>query len=202
MIFLDKICPVYILKSFECANPVEILKIRVEDIKDAPKVLTGIEQTGGYPSLAAMEEAGECRFTSPLELQVTVTREYDLIRVHGEVATRVSLGCARCLREFEMAITSPFTIFYSRAAGAPLDEEVELAEEDLVSATYEGDEIDLTPEIAEQVLLEIPFKPLCREECRGLCSVCGADLNVTECGCDRRETNLRFSALKDFKAEK
>jgi uncharacterized protein len=174
----------------------------VDDIKDAAKVLTGIEQVGDYPSLAAMQEAGECRFTSPLHLELTVTREYDLIRVHGKVATRVILGCARCLNEYEMAITSPFTIFFSRAAEIPLDEEVELAEEDLVSATYVGDEIDLTPEIAEQVLLEIPFKPLCREECRGLCNVCGADLNVTECGCDRRDTSLRFSALKNFKAEK
>jgi uncharacterized protein len=178
------------------------LKIRVDDIKDAAKVLTGTEQVGDYPSLAAMQEAGECQFISPIRLQLTVTREYDLIRVHGEVATGVRLGCARCLKEYEMAITSPFTIFYSRAAALPLDEEVELAEEDLVSATYQGDEIDLTPEIAEQVLLEIPFKPLCREECRGLCSVCGADLNVTECGCDRRDSSLRFSALKNFKAEK
>ncbi len=178
------------------------MKIKVDDIKDAAKELTGIEQVGDYPSLAAMQDAGECRFTSPVELHLTVTREYDLIRVHGDVATRVSLACSRCLNEYELAIASPFTIFYSQAAGLPLDEEVELSEEDLVSATYEGDEIDLTPEIAEQVLLEIPFKPLCREECRGLCSVCGADLNVSECGCNRSETSLRFSALKDFKVEK
>jgi uncharacterized protein len=178
------------------------LKIRVEDIKDAAKVLTGTEPIDDYPSLAAMQEAAECRFTSPLQLHLTVTREYDMIRVHGEVATRLRLGCSRCLNEYEMAIASPFTIFYTRATDLPLDEEVELAEEDLVSATYQGDEIDLTPEIAEQVLLEIPFKPLCREECRGLCAVCGADLNVTECGCDRRDTSLTFSALKDFKAEK
>ncbi len=178
------------------------MKIRVEDIKDAAKVLTGTEPVGDYPSLAALQDAGECRFTSPLHLNLTVTREYDLIRVHGEVATRVILGCARCLNEYEMAIASPFTIFYSRAAETPLDEEVELAEEDLVSATYTGDEIDLTPEIAEQVLLEIPFKPLCREECRGLCRVCGTDLNMADCGCDRRDTSLRFNALKEFKAEK
>ncbi len=178
------------------------MKIRVDDIKDAAKVLTGSESVGDYPSLAALQEGGECQFLSPVQLQLTVTREYDLIRVHGEVATRVRLGCARCLNEYEMAITSPFTIFYSRAAELPLDEEVELAEEDLVSATFTGDEIDLTPEIAEQVLLEVPFKPLCREECRGVCRVCGTDRNVADCGCDRRDTSLRFNALKDFKAEK
>ena len=200
--FLDKFSTVYILDSFEYANSVEILKIRVDDIRDAAKLLTGSEPVGEYPSLAEVQESGECSFLAPLALELTVTREYDLIRVHGRVATRVRLGCSRCLNDYQMAIDSPFTIFYTRSSGMPLDEEVELAEEDLISTTYTGDEIDLAPEIAEQVLLEIPFKPLCREECRGLCSVCGADLNAGDCRCDRRDINLKFSALKDFKVNK
>jgi uncharacterized protein len=177
------------------------LKIRVDDIKEGAKVMTGVEPVSDYPSLAGMEEAGECSFLAPLDYHLTFTREYDLIRVHGRVETRVGLTCSRCLKEYESDISSPFTIFYSRATDLPLDEEVELAEEDLISASYTGDEIDLAPEIAEQVLLEIPLKPLCQDECPGLCSVCGADLNSGDCGCDRRNVNLKFSALTEFKVK-
>ncbi|MBT0653934.1 YceD family protein [Geomobilimonas luticola] len=179
------------------------MKIRVHDIKDKELVLAGEEQIVDYPTLHAMETAGECRFVKPLAVNLTVVREYDHIRVQGNVATSVGMGCSRCLGDTVHDVVSAFTIFYSRDAGLPQDEEeVELAEQDLISATYEGDEIDFSGEIAEQVLLAIPLKPLCREDCRGLCGICGADLNVTECGCDRQVINPKFSALKNFKAEK
>lgn len=179
------------------------MKVRVHDIKDKGLALAGEEQLVDYPTLHAMETAGECRFVKPLDVKLSVAREFDHIRVHGNVATSVSMVCSRCLGETVHDVASAFTIFYSRDGGGDQDEEeVELAEEDLISAIYEGDEIDFSAEIAEQVLLAMPFKPLCRDDCRGLCSKCGADLNVADCGCDRQDTNLKFSALKNFKAEK
>ena len=59
--------------------------------------------------------------------------------------------------------------------------------------------IDFTREISEQVILAIPFKPLCREDCRGLCAICGADLNEIECTCGRDDANFKFNALKNLK---
>ena len=82
------------------------------------------------------------------------------------------------------------------------EEEIELSEQDLVSATYSGDEIDLTHELEEQVAMEIPLKPLCGEGCKGLCPVCGTDLNQAACSCQREQINLKFSALKDFKVSR
>lgn len=179
------------------------MKLRIDDIKkDKEYVIAADEPVCDYPSLAVMEGAGECVFLAPLGLRITATREYDHFRVQGEVATTVRLTCSRCLVEFAREITSHFTIFYLRSAGMPQDEEVELAEEDMVSVTFEGDEIDVTSEIAEQVIMEIPYKPLCSDDCQGLCATCGADLNSGECGCSRLEGSLKFSALKDFKAEK
>jgi uncharacterized protein len=72
----------------------------------------------------------------------------------------------------------------------------------LIATTYSGDEIDLTHEIEEQVAMDIPFKPLCGEECKGLCPVCGTDLNAADCGCSKEPVNLKFSALKDFKVSR
>jgi len=178
------------------------MKVHLEEIKDKPKVFSVEEPIEKFPILFASQEAGECRFLSPLKLWLTISREFDHIRVNGRVETRVSLSCSRCLASYESGIVSAFTIFYSRATDGPQDSEVELAEADLVSATYSGEEIDLSPEISEQVMMEVPLKPLCSEECQGLCNKCGADLNTTECSCDRSEINFKMSVLKSFKVNK
>jgi uncharacterized protein len=178
------------------------VKIFVADIKDKPLELVAEEPVAGYPSLAEMEAAGECAFLAPVQIELSVSREFDHIRVRGRVATTVRLGCCRCLAEFETAIDSPFTIFYTRSNGEPMDEEVELTEEDLVSIGYSGEEIDFAAIIAEQIIMGVPLKPLCKEECLGLCSSCGADLNLAPCACERRGANLKFSALQNLRIEK
>lgn len=179
------------------------MKIRVDEIKDKVIDLSAVDEVAAFPELAALQESGECVFLGPLRVQLNVVREYDHIRAHGRVATTVRLGCSRCLSEYDAEIDAPFTVFYLRAvAGASQDEEVELTEEDLISATYAGDEIDFAREISAQVLTEIPFKPLCREDCRGLCPVCGADLNDTECGCKDESSSFTFGGLKNLKIEK
>lgn len=178
------------------------MKVSVNEIKDKPKVILAEESIEDYPILVASRESGECRFLSPLRLDLTLYREFDHIRVSGTVETRVGLDCSRCLATFEIPVASSFTIFYSRAAEMVVDEEIELAEADLISSTYSGDEIDLGPEIAEQVMMEVPVKPLCKEECKGLCNICGNDLNAADCGCDRSDLNFKMSALKSFKANK
>lgn len=179
-----------------------VVKVRVDEIKDKVLDLSADEEVADYPALTALQESGECVFLEPLRLHLAIAREYDHIRVQGKVETRASLHCSRCLTEYQAGIVSPFTIFYMHSTGVSQDVEVELAEEDLISVTFEGDEIDFTNEIAEQVLMEIPLKPLCREECLGLCPQCGADLNEGECGCGRQEAKSPFSALKNFKVEK
>lgn len=178
------------------------MKIRVEGLSETPLHLSAREPISDFPALSELQENGECRFLSPLQLDFTVAWEFDHIRVHGRVETTVCFNCSRCLAEYDTRLFTEFTIFYSKTSGVPLEEEVALAEEDLVSVSYEGDTIDFTNEVEEQVLMEIPLKPLCREECKGLCSTCGADLNTGECECARSGTSFTFSALKDFTVKK
>jgi uncharacterized protein len=174
------------------------MKLRVEGLSDTPVVLSERVNAVDFPALAGLEEGGECRFLEPLKLDFSVQKEFDHVRVQGRVATRVGLTCSRCLAEYETELLATFTVFYSKASKMQVEEEVALAEEDLVSASYDGEYIDFTSEIEEQVLLEIPYKPLCREDCKGLCVTCGADLNSGECGCDRSGAGFTFSALKNF----
>jgi uncharacterized protein len=178
------------------------LKIRVDDLKDKAVELSSEEPLAHYATLLEMQEAGECRFPAPLRIHLTVVREFDHIRVSGRAETSIHLDCSRCLAEFPLCIDSLFTIFYMRDEGLGQDEDVELAEEDMISATYEGDEIDFTNEVAEQVILAIPFKPLCSEDCKGLCSNCGSDLNISNCACSQDNMNLQFNALKNLKVKR
>ena len=178
------------------------MKIKVEGLSDTPLQLTAREPVSEFPALAKLDENGECRFLGPLHLDFTIAREFDHIRAHGHVETKVRFTCSRCLAEYDAGLSTEFTIFYSKTSRVPVEEEVALSEEDLVSVSYEGDTIDFTNEVEGQVLMEIPLKPFCSEGCKGLCSTCGMDLNTGECGCARSGSSFTFSALKDFTVKK
>jgi len=77
-------------------------------------------------------------------------------------------------------------------------EGVELEENDLDVFPYDGETVDLEPLIREQFVLAVPYAPLCREDCRGLCAQCGADKNVAPCACDK-PLDPRFAALQGLK---
>lgn len=178
------------------------MKIVIDKVKKKRMDLSEEEPASHFPTLVEVEKAGEARFVEPVRAQLSAEWEYDHVRATGSVETAVELSCSRCLTEYKLPISSEFTIFYTESRGDEPDEEVELSESELIAATYSGDEIDVDPEIAEQVLLEIPYKPLCSESCKGLCPQCGADLNRGECGCDRGGINLKMAALKDLKIDK
>ena len=177
------------------------MKLRIEELRDKPFVYRADEAVESYPELAALQESGEVVFTAPLAVSLRVSREYDHIRAEGSCDTIMALTCSRCLCDFKEPLHSEFTLFFRPDEGDAEEEEVELADHDLVSISYEGDEIDFAPCISEQVIMEIPYKPLCGQECRGLCTVCGANLNSTECGCDRQPASLTFGALKNFRVK-
>ena len=177
------------------------MKVRTEHIKDTVRQFVFREAAESFPVLASMVQAGECRFNGPVSVELNAGREMDHYRVEGTLSAPVSLVCSRCLADFDRMVSSQFTIFFREGTGFGADDEdeVELDECDLISAVFEGDEIDLLPEIGEQVALTVPLKPLCSETCKGLCPFCGADLNTTACGCGQEQAYSKFSALKNFK---
>ena len=176
------------------------MKVRTEHIKESVREYSFVESAGSFPILHEMESAGECSFTGPVQIAVKACREMDHYRVEGSLTVPVQLTCSRCLCSFSKPVASCFTIFFREGvADQEDDDEVELAEQDLISTSFSGDEIDLMPEIAEQVALEIPVKPLCSDSCKGLCPVCGVDLNSGCCSCTVEQKPSKFAVLKDFK---
>jgi uncharacterized protein len=171
--------------------------LRVEEIKKKPREISFSEPSSAFVALHEAELAGECRFLSPVSGVLRTTWEYDHVRVQGDAACRVQLVCARCLSEFELELDASFVVYYSEAIeGAELDDEIELAEQDLLSASYAGDEIQVAQEIGEQLLMAMPAKPLCDERCHGLCASCGVDLNSEACSCEQQSGSFAFSALQ------
>ena len=177
-----------------------VLTVRLEDIREKTAEISEQLPGAAFPVLSEMIQSGEVVLTSPVCVEITAAHEFDHVRVNGRVDAGIRLACSRCLAEYDDVVSSNFVLFYTKAQGNETvpDEEVELSETDLVSATYRGDEIDLVSAVEEQVITELPMKPLCSDQCRGLCSSCGADLNTVDCGCRQEAPSLAFSVLKDF----
>jgi uncharacterized protein len=177
------------------------VKIVVDHIKDAPLALHIDVPVETFPLLTAMQNDKNCIITGNIQGDLTVTREFDNIRVSGRVTAPLALSCSRCLADYTSFVDTSFTIFFRKetAVTPSAEDELELGEMDLLSSSYSGDEIDLTHEIEEQVAMEIPLKPLCDDDCKGLCHECGIDLNTSGCSCSKKPASFTFSALKDFK---
>jgi uncharacterized protein len=176
------------------------VKIAVDHILDKPLLLNFEEPVEKFQLLAEMQRDRCCSFTGLIRGEISVVREFDHLRVNGKVIAPVAFSCSRCLIDYDSLIDSNFTIFFRKDVNQHIDQdEIELGERDLISSSYSGDEIDLTHDIEEQVAMEIPLKPLCDNSCKGLCHLCGTDLNQSQCSCSHETTNIKFSALKNFK---
>ena len=102
--------------------------------------------------------------------------------------------CSRCLRETPLEIAGSFRYFYTPSAV----EEGQNVDETVVSYPQDSVEIDLSEQIWESFILSLPDKVLCREDCAGLCPLCGADLNAGDCGCSSQGSDPRLQVLKDI----
>lgn len=133
---------------------------------------------------------------------LTITpRSGSLLHVRGHVTASQTLQCSRCLVSFDYPVDASIDFELSPAAalGPAEEHEHELSRAELDREFYEGDEIEPAAIVREQVLLALPMVPVHRSDCKGLCTVCGADLNAGECGCDRSARGeSAFSVLKDL----
>ena len=135
-------------------------------------------------------------FETALEATATIRKVGQSVMVKGNLKALLRLPCGRCLEEFTVPLSSTFEVTLFPAKETSSEEEIELTEDDMESNFYEGGEIHLSEIACEQIFLEIPYQPLCRDDCRGLCPICGKDLNRTQCGCRREEFETGFAVLK------
>jgi uncharacterized protein len=140
-------------------------------------------------------------FETPLQSEVEIKWAGRSVLITGKVQATLRMQCVRCLKEFSYPLSTTFELTLHPLKETPSEEETELGSEEMESSFFEGGEIHLSEIACEQIFLEIPYQPLCREECEGLCSVCGKDLNLSSCECVKEEWTSGFSALKNLKLD-
>jgi uncharacterized protein len=136
----------------------------------------------------------------PLEIHCDLSKNLDLILAKGWVAGKMSLPCARCLKSFERPYKSFFEIHYRKKPEAMAEEtDLEFSADEVETVYFDGETLDIGEQVRQTILLSVPMRVLCREDCRGLCGGCGVDLNVETCRCGEPPSDSRWEALKKVK---
>jgi uncharacterized protein len=168
---------------------------------DLSKIRTAHERyERDYPADAFGSEA-ECRVVEPVALAFDIYKDRDQYRLVGSVTTTLELPCSRCLEPFRWPVDAHFELRYQPHAQNTGEGEREIEEDDLTTAFYENEEIDLGQLMEEQFYLSLPMKPLCSADCKGLCPVCGRNLNRETCDCKRDWEDPRFAALRELRTK-
>ncbi len=147
--------------------------------------------------------SGEDAYTvvTPVSLVFDIHKDKDRFHLVGRVKTTLGMPCSRCLEPFTIDVDAAFDLHYQPLVPhqGPSEREVEAG--DLDAAFYENDEIDLGQLMGEQFYLSLPMKPLCKDDCKGLCSNCGTNLNKATCDCNTQWEDPRLAALRALKKE-
>lgn len=146
----------------------------------------------------AFEAEDDFRVASPVTLTFDVVKADRRFTLSGRVAATLGLSCSRCAEPTTLPVDSAFDLTYLPQPTEAEQGEFEVAEEDLGVAYYTDETIDLGHLMREQFYLAVPMKPLCADECLGLCPTCGVNRNSTPCTCSSSWVDPRLGGLKDL----
>lgn len=170
------------------------MKIRLDPEVDRPiewqETLSLAASELDYPDLAALGEV-RCRGRiSPLAPGFLLEANLSYVQ---------TLYCNRCLEPYELPTAIDVKLMLDVREEDELPEELELEAEDLDVLVLAEPELETRPLWIEQLHLAIPMKPLCKDDCAGLCSGCGTDLNKGSCSCAEAAVDPRWAALAGLK---
>jgi len=150
------------------------MKINVKRIPPEGETLKGTDSA----SIMDLNET-DVRFGHEIEYELNAQIQGNALLVTGRLSTPATLRCSRCLRVFDQPLSVEQFVFHQELHGE--------------------DFVDLTSNIREDIILELPQRALCAEDCKGLCPHCGKDLNKGPCRCKQPEGDLRWHALDNLK---
>jgi len=174
-----------------------VVKIAVKDIKASPTEIHFVEEVHELNGILERGSDGEFRFTAPLHVDMVHVRSGDDLLFSGTLNSELVGRCGRCLEEYSLSLTREFARVLS--PDRSLDREQELTVDELSARFYHEEEVNLSALVHEETLLALPSRPLCREDCRGLCSQCGINLNVESCECRQEWKDPRLTALSNLR---
>jgi uncharacterized protein len=169
--------------------------------------------------VAAFEGTEDFTVVEPVSFEAVVRKDKQAYRLVGRAATSLLLSCSRCTEPFRVPVDAAFDLRYlphrenvgsgrqdkqekhDKRDRRDRHDEHEVQEDDLSTAFYRDETIDLGELVREQLYLALPMKPLCADSCRGLCPQCGTNLNRGTCDCRSEWQDPRFEQLKALKKE-
>ncbi len=137
----------------------------------------------------------EATLSGPARVDITVLKSGTELIFEVSVNTSIQLECARCVKNFSLPVQANFRFILlldDKRAG------LDTGDEDYTFLSSQENSYDLAPRVRDAIILSVPLKPLCMADCKGLCPVCGLDLNYENCNCRREEVDPRWSRLKDL----
>jgi uncharacterized protein len=177
------------------------VRLRVDEITAEARNISFPQPEEQVNRLLALGPVHEYRAAGPIDVRMQYYRAGMELFFEGRISAQVVASCARCAEEFTARSERPFRfVLTPRAVGD--DADGRLRAEDLEFSLYEGEEIDLAPLVAEQLLLALPSRALCREDCQGLCPRCGVNLNFHRCACEPKADDPRLAVLRSLKLER
>lgn len=131
-------------------------------------------------------ESFKVKLKSPLTVSGNAVYDGEVINLKGSISGLLEVVCSRCLENFDYDVNVDFDEVFAKFTK---DEDV---------YPFEGDTIELTDMVIDNLILHVPIKFLCSENCRGLCPECGSNLNRHQCNCNIEDIDSKFAVLKDL----
>ncbi len=153
---------------------IQAMKLQIDRISEGEKKFYAEEPATGY-DIAYLDFG----FKHPIGIDIVAQVVSKNLVVSGKIWTTIQMTCSRCLNTFSKSWTDPSYHFDCEVASP-------------------HEIIDLTENIREDIILDLPVKPLCREDCKGLCNACGSDLNKSTCECSKRKKDIRWAGLDEL----
>jgi uncharacterized protein len=138
------------------------------------------------------------RISRPFKAILRIDKKGREVFVKGLIFGEVELQCSRCLRMYKLPIRSIEDFVYHPIEEINKEELIELRTDEMEVDFYKEGIIDTEDIVRNQIILNIPMKPLCSEDCKGLCPICGTDLNEFNCECSKKEIDPRLAVLETF----
>ena len=178
------------------------MKVRVSDLPVSTRIELPVafvrDAISGLPVRAALERPDDDPDAGQAIAELELHAEADAVFATGTVKGWLEVACSRCVNTIRLALDESVVVtFLPKERVPPDDDEVEITEDDIDLFPYDGEEVDLEPLLREQLVLAIPYAPLCRADCKGLCAQCGSDLNQTTCECPEQNHDPRLAPLRE-----
>jgi uncharacterized protein len=177
----------------------EIKDLELHPIEFAEKFQPGALDLGpDYRQIAPVESSGRADLVEEHHGKHKIIQD---IRIKGRLVTTLESNCARCLEPLTQNVNREFDLLYRPQGSDAGRDEMSVTDAEAEISYYEGERILLDDVIREQILLTVPIKVTCSEDCKGLCPHCGKNLNQETCSCAVAQEEPRWSALKEIRSK-